>query len=75
MVETKEIGQRLLKLRQKMQKSREEVAFNVGISVSALTMYEIGKRVPRDEIKVRLADYYKCSVASIFLIIKDTKRD
>lgn len=47
-------------------KSREEVAKAVGISVSAISMYETGARVPRDEIKVKLADYFGTSVQSLF---------
>jgi transcriptional regulator with XRE-family HTH domain len=47
-------------------KPREEVAEAVGISVSALGMYEQGNRVPRDSIKLRLADYYGCTVQQLF---------
>ena len=47
-------------------KSRRVVAEAVGISVSALTMYELGQRVPRDDIKVRIADYYGCTVQALF---------
>lgn len=54
---------------------RKIVADAVGISVSALTMYEIGQRVPRDELKVRLANYYGCTVQSLFLIKNVTKSD
>lgn len=48
------------------EKSREEVAFNIGISASALSMYETGQRVPRDEIKLKIAEYYGVDVQSIF---------
>ena len=65
-----QIAKTLLLLRQ--DKSREEVAYAVGISVSALTMYETGKRIPRDEIKLKLAKYYGKDIQSIFLIIKYT---
>lgn len=47
-------------------RSRQEVAEAVGISVSALAMYEQGERVPRDEIKIRLAKFYHQSVSYIF---------
>ena len=56
----KEIGERLTELRGN--KSRQEVSEDVGISLSALAMYECGERVPRDEIKMRLANYYHSSV-------------
>lgn len=58
------IGQRLKTLRGK--KTREEVAEANGISRSALSMYECGLRIPRDEIKIRLARYYDKTVEEIF---------
>lgn len=45
---------------------REQVASAVGVSVSAMSMYEIGARVPRDEIKVRLANLYNKTVQELF---------
>ena len=48
------------------EKSREEVDFSIGISASALSMYETGQRIPRDEIKLKLAEYYGVDVQSIF---------
>lgn len=47
-------------------KSREEVAKAVGISVSTLQMYENGQRVPRDNIKIKLANFYGVTVQTIF---------
>lgn len=64
MTDKKIIAERLLKLRGNT--SREKVAEENGISISALAMYETGKRIPRDEIKVSLARYYKTDVESIF---------
>lgn len=58
------IGKKLLKLRGV--KSQEEVSAAIGISVSALSMYENGNRVPRDEIKVKLASYYNTTVQELF---------
>lgn len=46
--------------------SREDVALACDISVSALSMYENGQRVPRDEIKVKLAKLYGKSVEELF---------
>lgn len=60
----KEIGKKLAALRG--DRTMEEVALAVGISRSALGMYEIGSRVPRDEIKIRLAKYYSVSVQYLF---------
>lgn len=58
------VGAKLRELRGS--RSQLEVANVVGISKSALAMYERDERVPRDEIKIRLADYYGQSVQFIF---------
>jgi putative transcriptional regulator len=58
------IAKKLIELRGG--KSREEVANAVGISVSALRMYENANRVPRDDIKIRIARYYGVSVEELF---------
>lgn len=64
MVGADTIGLRLRNLRGK--KSREEVSNDTGIGVSALTNYECGIRVPRDEAKFILANYYNVSVDDLF---------
>ena len=47
-------------------KPKQIVASAVGITTKALTQYENGGRIPRDEIKLRLADYYQTTVNAIF---------
>lgn len=47
-------------------KSAETVAKDVGISRSAIAMYETEERVPRDDIKIKLAEYYGSTVQAIF---------
>lgn len=47
-------------------RSREEVAKAVGISISTLQMYENGQRIPRDDIKIKLANSYGVTVQTIF---------
>ena len=63
-MDTEKIAQKLVSLRGN--KSLKEVAEANGISISALSMYEAGNRIPRDEIKVRLAKYYGSTVEDIF---------
>ncbi|MBG9468747.1 XRE family transcriptional regulator [Bacillus thuringiensis] len=58
------VAQNLIRLRN--EKSREEVANAVGISVSTLQMYENGQRIPRDNIKIKLANFYGVTVQKIF---------
>ena len=63
-MEPKEIGKRLQDLRGA--RNQEEVATACGISPAAVGMYERGERVPRDEIKIRLARYFGVSVEDLF---------
>lgn len=60
----RDISQKLIELRGK--RKREDVAKAVGVSVSAIAMYENGERIPRDDIKIKLADYFKKTVQEIF---------
>lgn len=45
---------------------KEEVALACGVTVSAITMYEAGARMPRDTVKIALADYFGKSVGDLF---------
>ncbi|MGI5848816.1 MAG: helix-turn-helix transcriptional regulator [Christensenellales bacterium] len=58
------IGQKLLELRGK--RPRIEVSRAVNITPSALSNYENGLRIPRDEIKISLAHFYGKTVEEIF---------
>lgn len=58
------IGKRLRKLRGK--KTQREVSRAIGCSESAVNMWESGCRIPRDEVKKKLSDYYGVSVEEIF---------
>lgn len=57
-------GKKLAALRG--EKSMQEVADAIGISKSALGMYETDQRIPRDSIKIKLANYYNATVQEIF---------
>ena len=58
------IGQKLIALRG--DKEIDEVANSIGVTKQAIWNYENDKRVPRDDIKKKIADYYKKSVSYIF---------
>lgn len=64
MIDPIKIGKRLVSLRGKL--TQEKVANDCGISTSALAMYESGKRIPRDEIKVVLARYFNTTIEALF---------
>ena len=58
------IANRLRELR--ADRKAGDVAKACGISNSALSMYESGSRIPRDEVKVKLANLYGTTVGAIF---------
>ena len=60
------IGDTLKELRQAKGKSLAEAASDIGITPSALGNYESNIRVPRDNIKIAIADYYKKPIQKIF---------
>ena len=59
------IGRRLRELRG-FDRTQEEVANSINIDRSMISLYESGKAIPTDEIKIALADYYGVSVGSLF---------
>ena len=61
-----QIGKTLKGLREQKGESAEELSTALNISASAVAMYETGKRVPRDEIKIRIAEHFVVPVESIF---------
>ena len=54
------IGEKLKKLRGG--KKSKDVAKAIGITISALSNYENDYRIPRDETKRKIANYFKKSV-------------
>lgn len=56
------LGKQLKLLRETMQKSQQEVCSALNIDQSTLANYENGKRIPKIEILIKIAEYYQCSV-------------
>lgn len=48
------------------EKTQEAIAESVGVTKSSWAMYERGERVPRDEVKIRIANYFGVPVQDIF---------
>ena len=65
-----QIGTKLKALREGHGLTLDGLADVLGISQSAVGMYETGKRIPRDEIKIRIAEYFSVPVESIFFPAK-----
>jgi len=67
-LDARRIGEKLKELRG--DRTLDEVSKSIGVSISALGMYETGQRIPRDEIKLKIADYYRVGVEKIFFANK-----
>ena len=61
-----QIGSRIKGLREKSGETMLDLSKSVGTSESAIGMYESGQRVPRDEIKIRIAEHFNVPVDAIF---------
>lgn len=62
----KSVAERLKEARAKMGLSVKALAEACGISVSAIQMYECGERIPRDDVKVKLANCLNERVQDLF---------
>lgn len=62
------IAEKLIELRGDI--PREKVCNDLNISFSSLQSYELGLKIPRDETKIKIADYYGVTVQEIFFDYK-----
>ena len=60
------VGKRIKKLRESKKYSQETLANMIGTATSTISMYESGERIPRDEIKAKIAMALGKSVNYIF---------
>lgn len=56
------LGKRIKELREEKGLSQIELAKLLNISNTTLSQYETNQRVPSDEIKIKLAEFFNCSV-------------
>lgn len=59
-------GKEIKKLRQGRDLSQTEFARLLGVSPSAISQYELEERVPRDETKIKIANFFNKKVSDIF---------
>jgi transcriptional regulator with XRE-family HTH domain len=64
MMDGKAIGDKMRRLRGS--RSQKEVADALGVTAMAISLYETGQRIPSDDMKIKIAEYYNRSVAFIF---------
>lgn len=57
-------NEQLKKLRGDM--SQDAISKAIGVTKSSWAMYERGERVPRDEVKIKIANYFGKTVQEIF---------
>lgn len=62
----KTVAERIKDARAEKGCSAEELAKACGITPSAVQMYECGQRVPRDSIKVSMAEFFGKTVQELF---------
>ncbi len=55
-------GKRLKLLRENANMSRIELSYHLSTSVSAISLYENGNRVPSDDIKIAIAKLFNVSL-------------
>jgi len=65
-LDANQIGGTLKGLREKRGETMEELSNAINVSPSAIAMYESGRRIPRDEIKIKIAEHFSRTVESIF---------
>jgi len=56
-------------------KTQFEVAEAMHIAQSTYAMYETGQRVPRDDVKVKIAKYFGKSIKYIFFVFSPISLD
>ncbi len=66
MIDKVAVGAKLRSLRRAKKETLEVTSKKLGITVSALAMYERGERVPRDEIKVKISRHYGEDIGNLF---------
>ena len=62
----KTVAERIRDARKAKGCSADELAKACGITESAVQMYECGQRVPRDSIKIVMADFLGMTVQDLF---------
>ena len=65
-MDRKAMAEKLKTLRKGSGKTQAEMAKILNISNSAYNQYEQGLKVPRDDVKIRIAEYFNQTVQSIF---------
>lgn len=67
------LGKRIKKLREEAGLSQKELAKRLNISNTTLSQYETGQRVPSDDIKIKIAEFFNTTID--YLLGRTNQRD
>lgn len=67
------LGKRIKQLREEKGLNQVEFAKLISISNTTLSQYETGQRIPSDDIKIKIADYF--NVSTDYLLGRTDKRN
>lgn len=56
------LSKRIKLLREEQSLNQSQLAEKLGIAVSSISQYESGDRIPSDDIKIKMADYFEVSL-------------
>lgn len=62
----RKVGNKLRRLRMQKNMTQQELADTLGLSVSAISSYELGWRTPSDKVKKQYSLYFNTSIEKIF---------
>jgi putative transcriptional regulator len=65
-MKNEEIASNIRMLRGQHGETQAEAAKAIGVSSSAWSMYEVGSRIPRDDVKLKIAKHFDTTVGAIF---------
>lgn len=65
-MDAKLVGERIKNLRQEKKMSQQEFADAINVAYSTVSMYENGERIPRDQIKLAIANLFGVTVDYLF---------
>ena len=64
--EVKEVGRMIKEMRESRNLTQEELGATLGCTRMAISNYESGGRMPNDNMKASIANYFGVSVGSLF---------
>lgn len=60
------LGQRIKALREERGLTQKDLAKTLNIANTTLSQYESGQRIPSDEVKIKIAEYFRVTLDYLF---------